>query len=129
MRVLHGHNVRTCLIRYRRGDDVACWVFDGGRTRVVWQAKHFGWIGFQPLFDAFGREAGQFSQPPFAICKLGEYLDPALGNGAILKPQPTFGKCGVSLLEKIPEGKLRSTIPSATRTIVPGFNISKSAAA
>ena len=104
-------NVRPRFIRDRRGDDVAGRIFDRGRTRVGRKAKHLGRVGFQPLVDAFRREAWKLTQAPLALGEFGENLDPALGNRTVLQPQSAFCEHIVGLLHEVSEGELCSTIP------------------
>lgn len=77
---------------------------------MVWQAKHLGWICFKPLVDALGRKAGKFTQAPLALGQLREYFDPALGNRAVQKPQPTLVKSTIGLLNEFPERELRDAV-------------------
>ena len=78
---------------------------------MVWQAKHLGRIGFKPLVNALGPKAGKFTQASLAFGQLREYFDPALGNRAVLKPQPTLVKSIIGLLNELPERDLRDTVP------------------
>jgi len=99
-------NVRPRFIRDRRGDDVAGRVFGGGRPGVVRQAKNLGRVGFQPLFDAFWREAGKLPEASVIFCQFGKDLDPALGNCAVLQPQPAFRECVVALAARSLRGQV-----------------------
>lgn len=67
---------------------------------MVRQAEDLGRVGLQPLLDALGREAGKFAQPPLALGQFREYLDPAIGDRAVLKPLSNGRRPILKILEK-----------------------------
>lgn len=77
---------------------------------MVRQAKNLGRVGFQPVLDTFRGEAGKFTQPPLALGEFREYLDPAIGNRSVLKPEPTLAESTVGLLHKRTKCKLSSAV-------------------
>ncbi len=67
-------------------------------------------VGFQPLLDMLGRESGKFTQSTLALGQFREYLDPAIGDRTVLKPEPTVAESTVDFLHKIPKCKLSSAV-------------------
>lgn len=90
-------NVRTCRVGDRRGDDIPGQIFDGGRTRVVRQTKDLGRVGFQPLLDAFRREAWKLPEASVIFRQFGKDLGPTLRKRTFVDDKATGIQCGESL--------------------------------